>query len=554
MNPWRDLIEQAQALPGGRWRLAGLLLAFAFPVLALVVDKAASTIFAIFFLAGLWFLARGRFERPDRAIRWVLIAFAAYFLVGTLSFFLGEQTRLGEQLLGRDIRFLGAVAVFFALARLAMPERLLRVAFVTGGVVTGMIAIIEVIAASHPDYRAGGETISIVFGHLAVLLFAVNLAIVLFSKKGRLAALPGVVFALAAVTLSSTRGALLSALAVLAAGIAIAVLLDREWRRPARLVGIAGAGLAALVVAGWVLLPRFEDGIEEFRAYMAMAATAETGAARECLDREALERRLQSSERRGVIAEVIARDLAVEGCSTGSAIRLRNASGETGYWIGAYRNLPAGAAGRIRVQGRAQVKLEGGNEWRNVDAPQPRAIALPRTRKADRTRLVVRVAPGEQVLLVPVVTRPGEYAFPAADTPVGSRLAMWAAALRQIDASPLGRGAGSWPVIMEAGAVAGRVPWRLSTYDHAHSDYLTVLVERGWLGLLALIGVLVAPLAWGARTARRAGGWREPALMLLVTSVAVSALTETVFNHSIGITYYCALVLLLLTAREKPVS
>src|SRR5690606_24049797 len=103
------------------WQLAGRVLAFAFPVTALVVPTAASTVFAIFFLAGLWLLIRGRAGKPDPLLTWILVAFAAYFAVGALSFFLGEQTRLGEKLLGRDLRFLGAVVVAFALLRLQMP-------------------------------------------------------------------------------------------------------------------------------------------------------------------------------------------------------------------------------------------------------------------------------------------------------------------------------------------------------------------------------------------------------------------------------------------------
>ncbi|HEX7029837.1 MAG TPA: O-antigen ligase family protein [Gammaproteobacteria bacterium] len=536
-----------------RWQLAGWMLALAFPVLALVVDKAASTIFAIFFLAGIGLLIRGRRAGPDPVTRGVLLAFAAYFLVGVASFFLGEQTRLGEQLLGRDLRFLGGVAVFLALARLALPERWLRFSFVAGGFVTGAFAIVEVIAAADADYRAGGETISIVFGHLSAALFAVNLAIALFGKEGRPMAWPvpwlAAGFALAAVTLSSTRGALLAVLAALGAGVLVALLLDRGWRRPGRLAGVVAVLLAAAGIAGWALLPRFADGLAEFRAYMALADSAETRVKRECLGRGALERLVRFSESYGVEVDIVAQR-GLSGCADGGAIRLENPSEKAGQWRSPYRNLPEGAGGRVRLLGQAGLKLEGNEKWRKVDAAEPREVELPAVQDVEQTRFFVRVPPGGRVLLVPLVTAPGEYAFAAADTPVGSRLAMWAAALRHVDGSPLGTGAGSWPSIMASEAAANRVPWRLAAYDHPHGDYLTVLVERGWLGLLALFGVLVAPFVWGCRNASP-GNWRGPAVILLVVSVAVSALTETVFNHSIGITYYCALVLLLLTARAE---
>src|SRR5690606_34865734 len=200
MKSWPAVFGQAQS----RWQAAGWLLAAAFPVLALVVDKAASTTYAIFFLAGLWLLARGRAVRAGDA-KWVLLAFAAYFAVGVLSYFLGEQTRLGEQLLGRDIRFLGALAVFLVLARLALPERLLAAGFIAGGFVTGAVAVAEVLMAG-PAHRAGGETISIVFGHLSALLFARNLAIAPFRRTARGRPAVAAAFALVAVTLASTRG------------------------------------------------------------------------------------------------------------------------------------------------------------------------------------------------------------------------------------------------------------------------------------------------------------------------------------------------------------
>src|SRR5690606_6306373 len=73
MSSWLAVFGRAQS----RCQAAGWLLAAAFPALALVVDKAASTIYAIFFLADLWLLVRGRATRPGNA-KWVLLAFAAY--------------------------------------------------------------------------------------------------------------------------------------------------------------------------------------------------------------------------------------------------------------------------------------------------------------------------------------------------------------------------------------------------------------------------------------------------------------------------------------------
>src|SRR5690606_26827021 len=206
---------------------------------------------------------------------------------------------------------------------------------------------------------------------------------------------------------------------------------------------IAAAVAAAVLVAGWALLPRFQDGWTELQAYKRLADEAGTRAERECLDFATLTRQLKFSRARNLDAAVVAdASLAVPGCAPDVAIRLVNRSDRPGTWIGPYRNLPVGADGALRLQGRTAIRLERGGEWQEIEARAPRTIALPPVANVERTRFMLRVAPGEEVLLVPMPLHAGEYAFAAADTPVGSRLAMWAAALRRVDGSLAGTGAG----------------------------------------------------------------------------------------------------------------
>src|SRR5690606_39934233 len=211
--------------------LAWCLLA-AFPLLALTGDKAGSVICALFVIAGLVILVRRDWPPLHRESRWVLLAFAAYFLASLASFLLGEQTRLGEKILGRDARFLLALPLFFALLKTGFAERWLKLAVAAGGMFTGAWAIGEVIIAGDFSHRASGESISIVFGHLSALLFALNLALLLRgNRQERWLAALGAVFALVAVTFSGTRGALLSVIAAAASGMLMLAWQGRAHRR-----------------------------------------------------------------------------------------------------------------------------------------------------------------------------------------------------------------------------------------------------------------------------------------------------------------------------------
>jgi O-antigen ligase len=525
--------------------------------LALVADHVASTVFAVFFLAGLWLLLFRRGNgMTDRNARWVLLAFAAYFLVGVVTFFLGEQTRLGEKILGRDIRFLGAVPVYFVFLALALPRRLLRHTFGAAGIVTGVLAIAEVLLAEQADYRAGGRTISIVFGHLAAGLFAINLALALFERRGWGWSAIGALLAIVAVVLSGTRGAWLSVVTVSAVAIvAVVIHYGRRSTKRSSVAAVLAVVLAVLATAlagsQWIT-PRVQEGMQQYAAYRdAIAAPSPVAASQGCLsDAQTLTELVRYSEVFGGISLQVVdlpAPLAAE-CAHANAIRLVNDSARLAAWLAPYRNLPVGASGRLLADGSGSIGLE--EDERRTDIQRGagvHGVDIPTVAQVDRTRFLIYLKPGEQVTFVPVEASAGEYGFVAMDSSIGHRLDMWAATLRQIDFSLLGQGVGTWPLAMVREAETGRVAWRLSAYDHAHNDYLNALLERGWLGLAALLALLIAPLAWSVK---HGGTWPAMALVMFVTSFAVSALTETVFNHSIGITYYAVLVLLLMTAHS----
>lgn len=561
MKLWQATFGQAES----RLQLAGWLLAFAFPIFALVVDKAASTIFAIFFLAGVYLFIRGRYERPDPLLRWVLFAFAAYFLVGLLSFVLAdEQTRLGEKLLGRDVRFVGAVTVAFALSRLGLPAPLLVRALAIGAIITGVVALLQVGMAESTAYRAHGETISILFGHLSAALFVVN-AVICLDKEGavrRLAA-AGALFALIAVLLSATRGALLTVALVILLMVVVCV------RRQAKELVLVILSLAVITV-GFSLTQSGSAFLARFAVLATEIVETDSAGALDMAARSALPgcrndvEFLSWLEANSLIGgkgrllvrvtglDAEARDqLQLHGCNAQEALFLENESKRRSAWI--YlppRNVPESASGggTVLVRGTGLAGLGGAPAETRVPIDSENFDTLVfQAHPASNARHLFVLRPGDSLQIIPLLTRPAEYGF----EPMGSgrlRLAMWEASAHAFLQQPWsGYGAGTYPNVMAERASAGSAAWQLASFDHPHNEFLTVALERGVLGVLSLIAIYAAVFAFFFRRQDVFGH----AGMGLVGAFVLSGLTETIFNHSLGITYYCMLVLLLATASRE---
>jgi O-antigen ligase len=98
------------------------------------------------------------------------------------------------------------------------------------------------------------------------------------------------------------------------------------------------------------------------------------------------------------------------------------------------------------------------------------------------------------------------------------------------------------------------------TMPHLHNEVLQALVTGGIPGLLAWLGVMLAPLAYFVRTLREGGSGSPqftPALagLLVVTSYLCFGLTEVIFWSIKGCMFYALMVFLLMgfcqTAKEE---
>ncbi|MBW3568268.1 MAG: hypothetical protein KY410_10000, partial [Proteobacteria bacterium] len=417
------------------WQRAGWLLIVAFLLFALVLDKVASTIYAVLFLAGLWLLIRRRAMANDKRYRWLLAAFALYFVVGVVSYFLGEQTRLGEKLMGRDIRFLAATPVFFAIFSLRLPANVLMTAIGLGGVVTGIAALVEVAGAGW-DTRATGETISILFGHLAAALVVVNLALAFYeTHRMRWLNAAGALCALGAVLLSGTRGAALAAMIV--AAFMVIAWCGRSTRR------WTGAGVVVLVAALVVMTPlaknlrdRIDDGMEQASEHMQLshrlAEHANPDALPACLESPDLLRALVSSGSLRTVGDARLQVIepgfsaGITQCTGSAFLRIVNDGSRHASLVFPERSVPHGNSSVVAIlRGKGTLRFADNSDIERFNFRRPQMLELKANSSEVIPNVVVDVAAKSRLDIVPVATTPGEYRYPDASGPIVSRLHMW---------------------------------------------------------------------------------------------------------------------------------
>lgn len=528
-----------------------------FLTLALAVPKAASTTLFLLFVSGVVMVVRQGW--PKDMNRWeklLLLVFGFYFAVGVLSYILGIQTRLGWEIIFRDIRFLFAIPAYLAIRHYPPPRRLVWLALPVAGFAMLGGGLADYLGKTG-GWRASGSTIAIVFGHLGVTVALACVAGVLFlrGRFERVLAMAGFIAAVAAIMLSGTRGAWLSLLVL---GGALLLLWWRQvaWRQ--RMLSVAAAGILA-AAAGFLLykplVSRMNEAVDQWHSYQAANTrlaefeNSTTGCINHAAFLEFYAGQFRRSKRDLTQIDVI-KDPAIaeHGCPAGSVIRLRN-TGDRSDWLTTPRraiaeseNAPARAVWLVR--GKGAVQFGGTRDSRTpIDSESYRRFELAHPQARWPTVATFILRKGESLYLAPIQIVPGEYTLLHASSSVGSRLQMWRAAGRVFTAQPLlGAGTGAWRESMAPLIQSGTVSAIVARYDHPHNDYLTVMADRGSFGLLSLLLLYGAPLGLFVSALRRApADAPDPAAvagLLLVGGFMVSGLTETLFNHSLGVTYY----------------
>ncbi|AKS41029.1 O-antigen ligase family protein [Wenzhouxiangella marina] len=145
-----------------------------------------------------------------------------------------------------------------------------------------------------------------------------------------------------------------------------------------------------------------------------------------------------------------------------------------------------------------------------------------------------------------------------AEGTIGRRMALWELAGEVIAEHPLsGSGPGAYPRRVTEAIAEGRIPEDFEDYEHPHNEYLSAWIQAGPLGLFALVLMFGIALrrhgrVWQTGLKRtRYLGWSGLAGL---STIAIMALSESLFERNIGIVWYGLIVALsagLVHARRR---
>ncbi len=138
------------------------------------------------------------------------------------------------------------------------------------------------------------------------------------------------------------------------------------------------------------------------------------------------------------------------------------------------------------------------------------------------------------------------------NTSAGARLEMWKASYQVIKSNPFfGVGEDNYSEHQQTLVNQGKVSKSVEGFLHPHGEYITSLVEQGFIGLLAFIAVLFAPLKcllyritlnqddYGQRILITAG-------LLIILHYAFYSVTSGVFDHQSTALFYSAFMAIIL--------
>ena len=545
-------------------RYAVITLVLAFPSICLLVNRGDSIGLGLLALLGFWVGFRDSFARTlKREDGYVALAFFAFFVVAVLSYEFGQATYHGFRFLGRDLRFLLIVPVLVLLRRYPPPAKTVFIGLAIGGLLTGAYALVEFLHAP-AAYRAQAETdLPIMFGDLTaciVLTLAAAYGLVVSARKWWLIAafLLCLFFGLTAVIFSGARGAWVALVLLLPLLFGLLGRVTHKRYLALILVSVAVLFAGAFAVSRTDVRSRLHQITTQISLYrfvlhsIPSARGLKTQDLPFCNDQR---RFLQSwlsltAGGRYLTAEVVRDPALIDDrqlgavCRDGYAIRIAD-SGEYG-WISFPRaaiNNHAPQITHLLVRGTGIIYLYGkAAEKVRFNASQYRMITLNGSPQPG-TNVVATVISGQTMWVVPVDSYFGEYRYALLmGTSVGLRFEMWRAAWHMFLEHPvLGIGTGAFYEDAQQMARRGLIAPPVARFDHPHSDYFDALSSRGMLGLLALFALLGVPAVYFVRAVKSQEHIPHAvglAGLLLVCGFAIFGLTDTVFIHSMNISWY----------------
>lgn len=553
------------------WRQPSLLwlttfLVIVFPFITLFINRGDSYTLGLLTLAGVWVWAVSSARRwLNRDSAWLWSVCALFFGVLLLSYVLGVQTDAGFRFLGRYLRFLLVAPVYLAFRRYPPPAKAVFIGLAGGALIGGVLALLRFLHAQGPIRISASTDLSIIFGDLAattVLCTVAGFGVLAAARRGWVVLLLALCLAggMAATLLSGTRGAWLAFLFLL-------LLLSTRFGGflKVRYVALIFAVIVAAFLVSY-LVPRTATHSRlgtvgtQVHDYFASLGTFESladpsGDHPRCLDaRRFLEAWVSAGRLVGdvpVDTNVVADSGLAQSqgsqfeCSADYAVRIHNPDhdGAAQYLLPRVPTEVKGAQQtELLVRGAGVLSFVGGGDNHasvNTDVYQAVKLAGGNARG---NYINVFVGAGQTLWLVPLESYSGEYSFAPANNNVGTRLEMWRAAWHLFLRHPvLGVGVGAYQVQTRDLIHKHDIASVVGIYDHPHSDYFNMLSSAGIVGLLVFLAVLIVPLVRFLRALLS----KQPLVhalglagALTVIGFGIYALTDTVFLHSMMITWY----------------
>jgi len=138
------------------------------------------------------------------------------------------------------------------------------------------------------------------------------------------------------------------------------------------------------------------------------------------------------------------------------------------------------------------------------------------------------------------------------DTSAGARLEMWKASYQVIKENPFfGVGEDNYSKYQQILVNQGKVSKSVEGFLHPHGEYVTSLVEQGFIGLIAFISVLLTPLIYLlCRIKLNKNSYRQRVLttsgLLIILHYAFYSVTSGVFDHQSTALFYSVFMVVIL--------
>ncbi len=542
-------------------RLFVTVLVLAYPAATLFINHGDSYTLGLLAIVGVWVWIR------DSAYVWLnrdsgilCLAFTVLFAVTVLSYVAGYQTVTGFHFLGRYLRFLFIVPVYLAFRRYPPTAKTVFIGLAVGALSAGIMACLEFMQA-HGPIRVNAQTnLSIIFGDLTTtMVLCVVAGFGLMAASRRRYSVPLLILCLAggitATLLSGTRGAwlpiiiLMPMLATPAGGFLKGRYLF------AILTVIIAVFSSSYFIAGTDTQGRIKHAVRSTRNYfIGLNAFNYQNTQRDQQERcdnqsaflETWLKTYPENLNSSLVGNTVIDPELLQGgfCKAAYAVELANNDASKGDWYYFPRIPSDGSAqfSKLLVRGVGIISLNGQNSTSSVFNSQHYILKEIISKGRTGTLVKIYLPAKEKIWIVPLENYPGEYTLSIADTSVGKRFEMWRSAWRLFLSHPLlGVGTGAYQVKTDELIDKGVIAPFVGSYDHPHNDYLEALSSRGILGFIALLAILLFPamrFLQATRSPVQAMHAIGMAGVLTVAGFAIYALTDTIFIHSMMITWY----------------